>query len=304
MHFSLPGEVQTVARGELFALYVLICEARPMSDIEFVTDNKGVNDKFNGGPKACINSSNCDLYNKLFCLAHEKAVRLMVRWMPSHLKDEDARPVDVSYTDVLGNRHADRLAGLAAAAVQVPNAVSAPYLYHVNLVKKIQRRLVAVTLNLPDKHEKKVEVPKPPKEPAKSLSELIAGSQHVISVINSRLKCSSCRSSFKRTDPGLKHWLQCGCIPFSAAAFATAPRHVPVDTPVHMGNQVSHYTHHLFIYRGLVYCNVCGNRGSNDQLRKLARQCEGPSLPTSYGGIALAAIKGGRLPPRLDQWPD
>ena len=109
--------------------------------------------------------------------------------MPSHLKDEDAIPVGVSRSDVLGNRHADRLAGLAAVAVQVPNPVSVPYLYNVNLVKKIQRRLVAITLNLPHKHDKKVEVPKPPKEPAQPISELIAGSQHAILVSSSRLKC-------------------------------------------------------------------------------------------------------------------
>ena len=88
--------MQTVARGELTSLLELIKHADPMSDIEFVTDNKGVNDKFNAGPKAAALSSNCDMYYDFFQVVYRKAIRLRVRWMPSHLKPDDARRADVS----------------------------------------------------------------------------------------------------------------------------------------------------------------------------------------------------------------
>ena len=69
-------------------------------------------------------------------------------------------------------------------------------------------------------------------------------------------------------------------------------------------SRVSHYTHDLYIYKGLVYCNVCGNRGSNNQIRKLAKPCNGSPLPNTCGALALAATRDGCLPPRLDQWPE
>ena len=177
------------------------------------------------------------------------------------------------------------------------------YAFYVKLVKKIQKRLVAITLNLPAQN-KHVVVPKPTKEPAPPIAELIAMSQHVIVVKNLWYSCSNCKSSFKRSDAGFKHWLQSGCLPLTAASTSAAPRHVPMGNPVHMGSQVSHHTHDLYIYKGLVYCNVCGNRGSNNQIRKLAKPCSGPPLPYTYGALALAAIRDGCLPPGLNQWPE
>ena len=75
-HYPLPGEVQTVARGELLALVVL------HEEIDFVTDNKGVFDKYNSGPKKAKLSSNCDLYHELFQLIFRKGLLVTVRWMP------------------------------------------------------------------------------------------------------------------------------------------------------------------------------------------------------------------------------
>ena len=114
--FSLPGIVQTVARAELFALVFLISQADPLTEVTFVTDNKGVNDMYNQGPKACKRSANCDLYKQLFQKVYDKAIRLQVRWMPSHLEctESGVRPLGVSLLDVQGNEHADALASDAA----------------------------------------------------------------------------------------------------------------------------------------------------------------------------------------------
>ena len=99
-HYPLPGEVQTVARGELLALVVLLRFATPLAEIDFVTDNKGVFDKYNSGPKKAKLSSNCDLYHELFQLIFKKCLFVTVRWMPSHLSPEDPRPLGVSEVDV------------------------------------------------------------------------------------------------------------------------------------------------------------------------------------------------------------
>ena len=44
--FNLPGIVQTVPRAELFCLVWLVRRLTPLSDIEYITDNKGLYDTF------------------------------------------------------------------------------------------------------------------------------------------------------------------------------------------------------------------------------------------------------------------
>ncbi len=133
-HFNLPGIIQTVARGELFALVQLIRMIEPLSDIEFVTDDLGVNTCFNKGPAHTQKSRNVDLFNELFKLTIDKRIKLNVRWMPSHLKDEDPLPADVSRLDVLCSRHADHYAGVAAAEFQLDNSITAPVLKYSLLI--------------------------------------------------------------------------------------------------------------------------------------------------------------------------
>ena len=177
-HFPLPGAVQTVSRGELYALVMLIRQAQEQSDIELITDNKGVNDKYNAGPKVASLSSNCDLYHELFRLLHDKQIRLKVRWMPSHLKEQDKRPVDVTLLDIKGNDLADQYAKEAAAKVQVPLQVSSNCVYYYNLVKDIQWRVITIIKNLPIR--RKCVTIRTTKELTQDLDSIISQSRHHI----------------------------------------------------------------------------------------------------------------------------
>ncbi len=89
--FPLPGSVQTVPRAKIFALVVLVQNAPCMAILEYITDNKGLYDTFSKGPKAGARATNSDLYDDIFNLTIEKAIRLSVRWMPSHM-DEEGKP--------------------------------------------------------------------------------------------------------------------------------------------------------------------------------------------------------------------
>ena len=84
--FPLPGEIQIASRGELYSSVEFMQHVEPMSDIEFVTDNKGVKDKFKAGPKAQCRSSCCDLFHESYRIATREAVRLKLRRMPSVLQ--------------------------------------------------------------------------------------------------------------------------------------------------------------------------------------------------------------------------
>ncbi len=141
-----------------------------------------------------MHSINADLYKILFKTAIDKAIQVRVRWMPSHLACADSRPSDVSELDILGNSAADQEAGLMAKYVTVPLNVSAPILYYYNLVKRIQRRLVAIIMSLPDRVKYK-RIAKP-KESGEPLDSLVSQSSHVVYLQFGRYQCARCLNSF------------------------------------------------------------------------------------------------------------
>jgi len=293
--FSLPGEIQTVPRGELYALLFLVDRLAPLTEVDFVTDNEGVFNIYNKGPKASNNSANCDLYSELFKQILYKAIRLTVRWMPSHLKPTDVRPPGVSPLDVQGNAHADDLAGKAAKAACVPLHVSTPYLANVWLTKKIQYRLATILVHLPNRekaHRNKSATALKP-----DIQSLRAATSHTLAEDGNRVRCSDCHSSFLQADPSFQHWLQSPCSGIGPSCDKPTP--INFDG-LHIGNSVTHHSHKLHKYRGLVYCKRCGCRAGLS-LRKLSKPCR---PPTTYGATAIAAISAGKLPPRLSQWPE
>ena len=125
---------------------MLLVLASPMATIDYVTDNEGLYDVYNKGPKFSQTTNNCDLYKHIFQIAYDKTIALTVRWMPSHLLEKPTKGVytGVSLMDIYGNDHADKLADAAAKRACVSLDVSAPILYYISLVKRIQRRLATI----------------------------------------------------------------------------------------------------------------------------------------------------------------
>ena len=291
--FPLPGEIQTVARGELLSLVMLIRQARSKSVIVFWTDNKGVSDKFNAGIEIAELSSNCDLFSELFELLRQRGIHLTVRWMPSHLSDPSCKkqkPDHVSDLDIIGNDLADKLAGEAADEVQVSLHVSTQCIYYYKLVRDIQLRLITIVMHLPDRIKHRTM--KTPKEEQQTLEEKCRESKHVLERQGDRFLCSQCRDSFKLKDPAFQSWLAGQCLPLVST---NKPK--PINNFMHVGNNFVNHTHKLKVHRGLVYCAKCGCRATN-QLRHLAKACIPP------GAYGLRAIMGDKLPTGLDQWPD
>ena len=68
-----------------------------------------------------------------------KRILLNVRWMPSHITDPSLLPLGVSISDWEGNKFADKYAGVAAEAVQLPSAIASGPIHYINLIQKIQR---------------------------------------------------------------------------------------------------------------------------------------------------------------------
>ena len=257
-----------------------------MSDVHYVTDNLNLNNTFNKGPRAGELSSNADLYRSIFLTIYNKALRVSVTWMPSHLSPEDERPAYVTSTDLKGNAYADDEAKLAAKSACVPLNVSAPVLYYFLLVRRIQKRLATIVGYFPERSKhKKVSRPTVSKP---SLDSLMALSQHEAFIDGTRLKCARCLHSYHKDDPACRHFLSSACSGVGAAN----DRPVPLKyEAVHVGKRSTHHTHVLFTFKGLIYCNKCGMR-CKSQLHNLSRECR---PPTAYGKETFKAIADGKL---------
>ena len=156
-----------------------------------------------------MSSSDCDLYQEIFCHIQLKQTRITVRWMPSHLNEgKKTRPQGVSDLDIEANDKADELAASAAALCQVPLPVAKSHKYYVRLIKRIQERLTNILLHLPkrtfvkEKSGPRIKVDK---------QQLVDNSKHKIRIKGNRYHCSICQSSFKAGDPASKYWLQASC---------------------------------------------------------------------------------------------
>ena len=133
------------------------------------------------------------------------------------------------------------------------------------------------------------------------LETLLALSTHKLVKKGNRYNCLACPSSFSCKDPAFRHWIQANCT--GSAEVPESPhlyRPVRIHDPTHLGNQMSHSSHRLYNYRGLIYCNKCGARSGANQFRKLARPC---SELTEPGQVVLNKINKGLMPPGVTSWP-
>ena len=298
---NLPGSIQTVGRGEVFALVLLLQNLDHHVQVEFVTDNLNLYNTYCGGKKAAVNAANCDLFNQIYELIEYKQIQLEVRWMPSHTGKlaQSARPVNVSHFDVLANHQADHYAGAAAKAHQIDKDVAIKYLKNVALMIDIQKRNGVILVNLPDRDINKRNKPDPVKRV--KFDDLLKDTTHKVSIKNMVVKCKLCLNAFSMQDPACKHWLKTRCQPIHTVQPQVLHKPIPLTDQIHLGRQITHVSHKLVNYRGIVYCSKCGTRAGKNQIRYLAKPCQPPELA---GFRLLACIENGKLPAGCTSWPD
>ena len=217
--------------------------------------------------------------------------------MPSHTKDNQKKWCEgVSAFDVEASDMADKYAGETAQKYELPNPVTCGPIYYFNLIKKIQKRLATILINLPDrtidKEEKLEKTPKP------TVQHLLLNTQHTVCTDGTRVSCSVCLSSYKVSDSACKDWLSSQCVSIRSSHGG----HTKIDdtASIHIGNKTIHVSHNLFKYRGLIYCLKCGALGTM-QVRYLARPCQ---PPTATGAKNIEYLLAGKKPASISSWPD
>ena len=291
---NLPGEVQTVARAELYFIFFLLSRAVIGARFEIVTDNLKNCELYNKGPAAASKSINADLFKAIFYYIETSGLTVKVRWMPSHIKekrDKDpnfAVPSFVTELDIQGNSWADVLAGEAAKVTQI-NDMNVPtqYLYHYHLVRKIQRRLVSILCALPNrpKHVPKVHIPRDP------IDNLVANTAHFVfrpDPTSNILQCIRCKTKARLGTRFVRQWLNGQCSAVGCAH--DRPIKLPYEH-IQLANNIVHHSHNMYKFLDYFYCNRCGLR-ARERVNKLSIPCE---PPRSAGLQFLEDIKSGKL---------
>ena len=303
IRFNLPGPVQTVARGELFAILRAAQLAEEGATIDFVTDNQGNFNKFNSGRDLALLSNNGDMFKLLFEQITLKNLDFKVRWMPSHSERKGIElPPDVTPIDVIGNDFADKQADLAAIDHVIDLNASACVLWYSNLAARIQKRNVCIMASLEARkkdikpHEEIAILPKvsPPEN-------LFPFSSHVpFNTGTGFIRCARCNQSYSRKHEYVKKWLISDCPLINSDI--DRPRPLSLEL-LHIGNRAIHPSHKINTFRGIVYCRICGSKvgkSASGFIKLLAKPCKPPG---TYGIRNIKRLSNGLLPVGCKTWP-
>ena len=176
------------------------------------------------------------------------------------------------------------------------------------LVKCIQKRLFAILCN--QKRRVFTRRPKCVADEKPSINAMCAASPHTVvleydSSLNGaselkRVTCSACLSNVSASNNvALVAFLASPCKPVPTSLDRPEPI---LSHRIQVGRSFVHESHRMYIYRGLMYCAHCGARGQATRIQLLAGLCKTPEK-LSNGAKTIAAIKAGKKPPGVAQWP-
>ncbi len=72
---------------------------------------------------------------------------------------------------------------------------------------------------------------------------------------------------------------------------------------IRVEHQITHNSHKLYTFRGIVYCRLCGY-SAKSTLRGLAIKCNGREGGSTHGQKVLDNIAKNNLPPGMGCWPE
>ena len=302
--FMLPGIIQTVVRGELFAIWHVLNNVAASSVVTICSDSLVNVDLFNGSRNNAINSTNGDIFYFAFQQIDQKGLKVRIKWIKAHLdKDKTGQYDKYNFTDseFAGNYFADAFADAAALHVQVDRHNAVKVLYNIKLCRLIQQRLTALLCSgkfKKDLLDKKI---KPPKAKQPTFDELITTTRHVLisDVDECRYTCLVCAGRIHRNAPDAIKWLNSYC---GSEAFddRSGPVPVPPDHTIRVANQLVHSSHNMFSCEGIVFCISCGCY-SSVKIRNLNKVCEQHCTSTSQK--VIDCLYKCQLPDGVSRWP-
>ena len=299
--------MHTVVRAELYAILLVARNLLVAATASVSTDSKVNVDLFAQGRSACMNSTNPDLWDELFDLIKSKGLNFSVRWVKGHCNSvEIATKYGVSLNDLVGNSIADALADRAADTFRPVPQDTVDVLWYYSIVRRIQARAVAI---LADVIPKRSATPRPAprcRQPATPIGVAVVASQHKFHNFSGTMRCYVCFERAPLQKSHLIDWLgsPCKVDPKFAYSFFTGtlkPARLPVHRPLPIGRQVAHFSHDLFVLRGLIFCNKCGYYAYHRMIN-LAEPCDGMKDEAAIKRVR--SFRQGKLPRGVADWPN
>ena len=244
----------------------------------------------------------------LFSIIDRNSIRLDLVWTKAHWSPDIQHLYDPHPIDVIGNYIADSLAELAASRCQVLHQDACDLLCYYSLVRKIQARALAI-LSAVIPSQTVVPKPKSSSGPRAqrqlTLGASVLTTNHVFSVLGPGAWCHRCAQRAPVGTVQLRAWLSTPCIPdksFALSYFSgkTRPAPLPTGKTVQVGWQTLHSSHKLMVYRGLIFCGVCGYYASKRALR-LVGECTERGVNARRRALHL---RQGILPSGVGSWPN
>ena len=285
----LPGPAQTVARAELYALFVAVRQV-PQPFIIWV-DNSTVVGGYHKGPAMLLDDpADADLRRQLWDAIAARVHWVWVRKVAAHSFDTRTsrivKPV-FSIASLVGSEAADIAAKAGAALAAIPPARLTEWDQRCADLHRVIPRIAQAFLSralAPDALELRPApaAPAPRESSVPSLVALRAATAHDIGCTLGRYRCRMCFAiSPPPSQAGrsrMAGWLRVPCAGPSGAFGSPHPSHTCA-------------ANHSLQY---VWCSLCGAWGGT-RLARLARPCPGQP-PTPHAQATLSRLNSGRHP--------
>ena len=192
---------------------------------------------------------------------------------------------------------ADKFADVAAGKAQLLMGTISWVLKKLSLVKRIQARIAAVVISLPHRTKQA----KPFKERTRPYSwmDLLDHTDHTISMDGTQLWCAVCMQT--ATNPSAKREILSQWCP-GPQGHLSSHKVVKMPSQVRVNKLITHCSHALSSYRGVMFCTECGSLATV-KLNNLHRQCPARAGATSHGVQCINRLSKGIRPNGVDYWP-
>ena len=173
----------------------------------------------------------------------------------------------------------------------------------------VQRRLLAILRFVVQECPRVIEQKDRQAVERDSFGQEVLRSRHRPVVHCHGVRCSVCGQGVVGSQVEQVWFLRSHCSGPVAVEGCTGRRLTP-GSVVHLGSNVTHGSHQLYVYKGLHFCMVCGFL-AGQRINKLGLPCAGssddprfPGLPRTAGGrLNLRRIAKGLLPQGVTGWP-
>jgi len=277
---ALAGPVQTVPRGELQAI-IMVLELMPGHlNLRVYTDHENHVNKWAAGKAATQGSAHSDLWEVFWSLVDMRSGITTLLYTPAHRDQTLVHDIQQGRAplDYFGNALADACASLLQAHAAVPSHLVQQVQSADALVWTIGRRLASIGLTASSGHRtRRTATGGRTKRP--DIKVILANSTHDWELASGTYVCSACFLKARRSELRLKDTLACHIglgesYDTSREAIFRAPMASSPEALALAQSRNIHPSHLVSRVMGTILCWTCGAYTTSNRQRDLNKPCD------------------------------